>query len=169
VLFAVLALIHRDPVFGTGGSRVYYRKYASPPGRFSSAKLIEMLPMLYHARFDPNNTVRPVMRALWDTLLEQHFPQQHHQQLDLIQRKVVSFLVKKLVSALWRDREAACLALEAFLPRRSWQVSVFPILEDLFSSGLRVLDDMRESTRAAAISYMKVSFAACILTACCAV
>lgn len=158
VLFAVLALIHRDPVFGTGTSREFYRKYASPQVRFPSAKLVQMMPMLYHARFDPNGTVRPVMRALWDSLMEQHFPQQQHLQLDLIQRRVVAFLGQKLHSAQWRDREAACLALEAFLPRRSWSISVFPQLEELFNSGLRVLDDMRDSTRTAAIAYTKVCF-----------
>ena len=156
VLFAVLALIRRDPVFGTGSSRVYSREYASPQVTFPTAKLVQMLPMLFHARFDPNNTVRPVMRALWDALMQRHFPQQQHMQLDLVQRAVVSYLCQKLHSPQWRDREAACLALEAFLPRRSWQVSVFPLLEQLFHSALRVLDDMRDSTRTAAIAFTKV-------------
>jgi hypothetical protein len=164
----VLALIHRDPVFGTGASRAFYQKYAAPHVTFSTAKLVQMLPMLYHARFDPNNTVRPVMRALWDTLMEQHFPQQQHVQLDLIQKKVVTFLCQKLNSAQWRDREAACLALEAFLPRRSWAVSVFPQLEELFRAGLRVLDDTRDSTRTAAVAYTKVGqhFIRCLANNC---
>lgn len=155
-MFAVLALIRRDPTFGTGPSTPLQVKYASPAVHFPTPKLVEMLPMLYHARFDPNTTVRPVMRALWDTLLDAHFPGQQHLQLDLIQRKVVGFLCLRLQSAQWRDREASCLALEAFLPRRSWEVSVFPLLEELFNSALRVLDDMRDSTRGAAISFTKV-------------
>lgn len=152
----MLALIKRDPTFGAGPSRALQLKYASPSVHFPTQKLVEMLPMLYHARFDPNTTVKPVMRALWDTLLDKHFPQQQHLQLDLIQRRVVSFLCQKLQSSQWRDREASCLALEAFLPRRTWEVSVFPLLEDLFNSALRVLDDMRDSTRGAAISFTKV-------------
>lgn len=152
----MLALIKRDPTFGTGPSMSLQVTYAPPAVHFPTSKLVEMLPMLYHARFDPHTTVRPVMRALWDALMDKHFPQQHHLQLDLIQRRVVNFLCQKLQSAQWRDREAACLALEAFLPRRSWEVSVFPLLEELFNSAMRVLDDMRDSTRGAAISFTKV-------------
>ena len=156
ILFAVLALIKRDPTFGTGPSRHLAVEYAAPAVQLSSTKLIEMLPLLYHARFDPNTTVRPIMRALWETLMDTHFPQAAHLQLDLVQRRVVVFLVSKLSSPAWRDREAACLALEAFLPRRAWAVSVFPLLEELFHSALRALDDMRDSTRGAALAYTKV-------------
>lgn len=152
----MLSLIKRDPIFGTGPSRALQSKYAAPAVHMSSKRLVEMLPMLYHARFDPNTTVRPVMRALWDTLLEAHFPHGQHLQLDLVQRRVVAFLVQRLSSPNWRDREASCLALEAFLPRRAWAVSVFPLLEELFYSALKVLDDMRDSTRGAALAYTKV-------------
>ena len=74
----MLSLIKRDPIFGTGPSRALQSQYAAPAVHMSSKKLVEMLPMLYHARFDPNTTVRPVMRALWDTLLDAHFPETLH-------------------------------------------------------------------------------------------
>ena len=170
VLFAVLSLIKRDPTFGTGASRALQQKYRAPVARVEPAKLTAMLPMLYHARFDPNTTVRPVMRALWDCLLSAQADDSgsstsastgagaggQHVQLDLAQRRVVAYLCLKLRSPQWRDREASCLALEAFLPRRAWAVSVFPQLAELFNSGLKALDDVRDSTRGAAIAYMKV-------------
>ena len=71
------------------------------------------------------------------------------------QDAIVLYLCQQLGSAAWRDREAACLALESFLPQRAWLGCVRRRLDLLWNRGLRVLDDMRESTRAAALGFMK--------------
>ncbi|CAM9913305.1 unnamed protein product, partial [Ectocarpus fasciculatus] len=55
----------------------------------------------------------------------------------------------------WRDRECGCLALEAFISQRSWD-EIFPFLEELWHAGMQVLDDIRESTRTAAVGFTKV-------------
>ena len=70
----------------------------------------------------------------------------------------------------WKDREAACLALEAFISQRKW-TELFPYISRLWQAGIaknitlhldngktgmQVLDDIRDSTRIAAIGFTKV-------------
>jgi hypothetical protein len=187
--------------------------------RESPARLGRLLPSLYLATFDPHQSVRPVMRALWGQLLlgrgpggapsastsstasasastsasantagtdtdtgatgatgadagaaaaamgRLDRPVAHVPELDLAQTRVLALCCIRLQSKQWREREAACAALEALLPRCSWGVSVFPHLERLLLDGLRVLDDVRDSTRSAALNFFK-ALSAHIVRAC---
>jgi proteasome component ECM29 len=63
--------------------------------------------------------------------------------------------MSSLTNKSWREREAACSALEAFMPQRSW-LTMRPLVEGLWNRGMNVLDDVRDSTRVAAIGFMKV-------------
>ena len=67
-----------------------------------------------------------------------------------------------MCSPLWRERDSACLALESLIPQRSWQ-SLKEFMPELWSNGLKVLDDVRTSTRMAALDFMKVLFNLAIL------
>lgn len=167
ILFLVLSLIKRDPTLSLPSNQSMLAKYSAPFTYYESNSeidtfmkisrtVVDILPTLYHAKFDPNNTVRPVMIDLWKTMINKFISQHEFSILDLIQSKIVTYLIQCLHSKLWRDREAACLAFESFLPQRSWSISIFPFLNELFCSGLRVLDDVRDSTRLSALSFMKV-------------
>ncbi|KAJ1432761.1 hypothetical protein B484DRAFT_478556 [Ochromonadaceae sp. CCMP2298] len=224
LLFAALGLLRRDPTFGTtgggvspsaGSAALVRAKYAPPLVslglRESPARLGRLLPSLYLATFDPHQSVRPVMRALWGQLLlgrgpggapsanptsvstsasatastsniadtdagadagaaaaasgRLDRPVAHVPELDLAQTRVVALCCLRLQSKQWRERESACAALEALLPRCTWGVSVFPHLERLLLDGLCVLDDARDSTRTAALNCFK-ALSAHIVRAC---
>jgi len=108
--------------------------------------------MLFASRFEPNAAVRELIRTLWDKLVpaaEQKFI------LSENISKILKHLCNKLDCAQWRDRESACLALESILPQRAWS-TILPFMNELWLNGLRVLDDVRLSTRDAALGYMKV-------------
>jgi hypothetical protein len=93
-----------------------------------------------------------VMTQLWRLLIP---AQQQSALLSLYTPQVLAHLAASLASKQWRDREAACVALEAFLPTKTWS-RVRPSLLLLWTRGMRVLDDVRDSTRRAAIGFMKV-------------
>lgn len=260
----MLSLIKRDPIFNTATSttapsstdtattttthniiaagsqtsviRTIQRKYSAPLVRITDpVKLSLLLPMLYHAKYDPHSTVGPVMKALWENIIKTHYPaapsdHPHHQQqyavIYNLQKQIVAYLCVNLSSAVWRDREAACLGLEALLlvqhthssrndssssnnsvsgndnsnnsdstttattetenanestvsdsltnsatkttnnttittnnsinNKSIWSLSIRPSLPELFCKCLAVLDDIRDSTRIAALSYAKV-------------
>jgi len=162
LLFTVLSLIKRDPTFNADPSYFLYSKY-DPPRRYcdkaytndKKASFTEVLPALFHAKFDPNSVVRPVMKELWDTIVDAYFPAEKMTIIDFIQSKLIKLLHQYLSSKLWRDREAACLALDSILPHRDWCSAILPHVKKLFISGLLILDDVRESTRDAALSFMK--------------
>lgn len=163
LLFTVLSLIRRDPSFTADPNYFLFCKY-DPPRRYcdkasaadKKMSFIEVLPALFHAKFDPNTIVRPVMKELWDTIIDMYFPTEKVTIIDFMQsKKLFKLLHQQLSSKLWRDREAACLALHSILPHRDWCSAILPHVKKLFISGLFILDDVRESTRGAALSFMK--------------
>jgi hypothetical protein len=153
IVFGVLSLIRRHPSFGATDtpSEEVYRRYRPAIARVPVAKMQTLLPMLFAARFDPYDTVREVMRELWDVLV----PAENAHLTILLQSRIMRHLAGMLSSPVWRDREAACVALENFLVRRSWK-QVRPRLETLWRGGMRVLDDVRDSTRMASLGLVKV-------------
>jgi hypothetical protein len=42
--------------------------------------------------------------------------------LPVLQKEIIVYLSRCLKSSLWSEREAACNALEAFLPLRPWAI-----------------------------------------------
>jgi hypothetical protein len=151
VVFAVLALIQRDPSFGIGESSLLRFTYQSPVVHIDKKKTKDLLPSLFLAKYDPSPPIRALMKQLWHTLIT---AQGLQKLLVVLQNEVIKYLCTSLNSKQWREREAACCALEAFLPLRPWSV-VRALGDDLWSSGMSVLDDVRDSTRIAAVGLMK--------------
>jgi hypothetical protein len=151
VVFAVLALIQRDPSFGIGESSLLRFTYQSPVVHIDKKKTKDLLPSLFLAKYDPSPPIRALMKQLWNTLIT---AQGLQKLLVVLQNEVIKYLCVSLNSKQWREREAACCALEAFLPLRPWSV-VRALGDDLWSSGMSVLDDVRDSTRIAAVGLMK--------------
>ena len=151
IVFAVLSLIRRDPSFGATDSptAVLYKRYKPPIAKVDPRKMDSLIPYALRSQFDPYDTVREVMRELWATLV----PAEWHLTV-LLQGQILTFLSNQLYSPVWRDREAACLALENFLVRRSWK-QVKPRLVSMWTAGLKVLDDVRDSTRLASLGFIK--------------
>lgn len=154
LVFAVLSLIRRDPSFGCTGSdtEAIYITYKPPIAKIDKNKTKALLPMLYQARFDPTSAIRDVMRSLWTILIPS---ETESSMLRGHESEIIKYLANSLSSPQWRDREASCLALESFIPQRTW-TKIRPYLEVLWEGGMRVLDDVRDSTRLAAVGFMKV-------------
>jgi len=155
VVFGVLSLIRRDPAFGTaeGDTEQLYAGYKPPLTRVDRSRIKELIPMLFLAKHDPYPTVKDVMKRLWDMLVT---PEYQRFVLSIpLQNKIIDFLGSNLISPVWRDREASCAALEIFLVQRSWP-QLRPRINLLWSGGMAVLDDVRDSTRLAALGYVKV-------------
>ncbi len=152
LLFAVLALVRRDVTFGIEDTAGIYAAYKAPKTVVSDAKLVVLLPMLYHARFNPNTVIRDIMRQLWSNLI----PEEGRQKALVAeyQSAMLAYCVTNLSSNMWRDREASCNALEQLMAICSW-ATISTQVEPLYTLGLNVLDDVRHSTRAVSISFMK--------------
>ena len=152
VVFAVLALIQRDPSFGIGETNNLRLIYQAPMIRIEKSKIRGLIPSLYLAKHDPSPPVKMLMKQLWESLVIIPGLQKY---LITLQAEVIKYLCLSLSSKQWREREASCAALESFLPLRPWSV-VRVMGEELWQAGILVLDDIRDSTRLAAVGYMKV-------------
>ncbi|QIX00250.1 hypothetical protein AMS68_005767 [Peltaster fructicola] len=104
----------------------------------------KLYPKLYRYRFDPNSGVRRSMNDIWNALvkdsgatIDKHFDA-------IIQDLLVSILGKE-----WRVRQASCAAVADLLQGRSLE-KYESYLEDVWDKCFKVLDDIKESVRAAA-------------------
>lgn len=153
IVFAVLGLIVRDPSYGAEGSdtEVFCNQYKPPSIKIEWDRVRRILPMLFLAKFDPNSSIREIMRKLWSILIP--FDQESAL-LSAHSDEIIAELTSNLKSRQWKDRESACLALESLIPQRPWK-RLRPSLPTLWEYGMDVLDDIRDSTRVAALGYMK--------------
>ena len=103
-------------------------------------------PKLFRYRFDPNPNVQRSMNEIWKALvkdpnavIDQHF--------DLIMED----LLKSVISGReWRAREASCAAITDLVQGR--EVEAFEkYLDEIWKVAFKVLDDVKESVRAAAM------------------
>jgi len=151
IVFGCFSLLRRDPSFGVGETEVLYNRYKPAMAKINASRIKAILPILYMSKYEPLQQIREVMRSLWDALITpdlQIFVAASH-------KEFLKHFAANLASKSWREREAACLALESYLPQRNWNTDVKPFVEPLFLEGLRVIDDMRDSVRTAAIGFMR--------------
>ncbi|KAF2221530.1 armadillo-type protein [Elsinoe ampelina] len=99
---------------------------------------------LYRYRFDPNEGVRRSMQGIWNSLVkdggktvEAHF------------EGIVEDLLGNILGKEWRTRQACCAALADLVQGRGLE-RYEPYLERIWERCFRVLDDIKESVRAAA-------------------
>ncbi|GAB1310705.1 proteasome component M29 [Madurella fahalii] len=121
-------------------------------GRFGLSNILseseldpKLYPKLYRYRFDPNTNVQRSMNDIWKALvkdsnavLETHFD------------SIMSDLLKSIFGKEWRVREASCAAISDLISGRP-----FPKYEryykDIWTSALKVLDDVKATVRNAAL------------------
>ena len=119
VVFAVLSLIQRDPSFGIGETNLLKYIYHAPIINIDTNKIIELIPSLFLAKFDPSVPVKALMKQLWETII---ISKKLTKLVIILQTKILDYLLLNLSSKQWRERESACSALESFLPLRPWTV-----------------------------------------------
>ena len=154
VVFTVLTLIKRDIEYGAPGSdtEVYYNRYKPMSPTLSYENIYKILPNLYLAKFNPVTSIREVMKSVYKTIITDD----NKMVLQSLHKNIINTLSLNLVNISWKDRQAACHALDEYLHYAflNWTV-LKPYAEALFVNGLRVLDDLRDSVRIAALGFMK--------------
>ena len=150
LFFSLLYLLLDGNIFA---NKKLVQRYCPFPVRLDVDRIRKLLPMLFMCKFDPTAKIRELMRKLWDTVVAPLFDVQVQTSVT-VQNEIIKFLINSLGNYNWRERETACLALDSYLVLRSWYV-LFPFLAELWSLGLRAIDDLRESTKLSALAFMK--------------
>jgi hypothetical protein len=173
VLMTALSLVRFDLVFGK--NETYYIAKLFPLPDFSNqlslTKLNEIIPMLYIAKFDPVQTIREIMQTVYQQFLASHnekdifFPPSSaaspstSTSVNPTVKALFQLFNQNLLNPLWRERDATCFALENFLLSYASHLSYNALLKEylpiFLEKGLKLLDDLRESTRKIASNLMK--------------
>eukprot|EP01117_Protostelium_nocturnum_P011614 TRINITY_DN4217_c0_g1_i1.p1 TRINITY_DN4217_c0_g1~~TRINITY_DN4217_c0_g1_i1.p1 ORF type:complete len:1816 (+),score=559.90 TRINITY_DN4217_c0_g1_i1:158-5605(+) len=110
--------------------------------------LPQLVPKLYRSSFDPNPKIAESMKNILKSMVD------YKKALTDFFPQIMKDLLDAMVTNLWRNRESACSALTEVLQGRSYQ-EVQPFLGELWYRGFRVIDDIKESVRAVAKSFLK--------------
>ena len=110
----------------------------------------KLYPSLYRYRFDPSSTVQRSMNDIWNALvkdssgtIEKHFD------------AIMDDLLQNIFGREWRTRQASCAAIADLVQGRSLE-RYERYLEKIWNACFKVLDDIKESVRAAAASLARV-------------
>lgn len=136
-------------------------EYKAPTVHIDKDQIKRMLPMLFIAKYDPSPAVRSVMKDLWYNLSSTGTSYSlsvgdADGLLQTEQSAILLCMLECLTSRVWRERESASWALEAFLPDKRWSFLWPQHIPVLLDKGLNVMDDVRDSTRQASVGFMKV-------------
>lgn len=114
------------------------------------AKNPKLYPKLYRYRFDPNPNVQRSMSDIWDALVKdssatirEHFD------------TIMEDLLKNILTKEWRVRQACCGGVAELVQGRSFEMYE-KYLGQIWTLCFKVLDDIKESVRAAAASLARV-------------
>ncbi|KAF4333219.1 proteasome-associated ECM29 like [Fusarium beomiforme] len=120
-------------------------------GRFGLSNILsesevdpKLYPKLYRYRFDPNQNVQRSMDDIWKALvkdsgavLSTHFD------------AILDDLLKSILGREWRMREASCAAISELIQGQPF-IKYEKRYRDIWTSALKVLDDVKGSVREAA-------------------
>jgi proteasome component ECM29 len=90
-----------------------FASIAKLAGKQLEPYVAQLVPKLYRYQYDPNPRVRDAMTHIWHALVDEP-----KQALDEHFAAVVKELLREMGGRLWRNREAACLALADLLQAR---------------------------------------------------
>ena len=110
----------------------------------------KMYAALYRYRFDPNSNVRQSMNGIWNALVRQPAAT-----IDSYFELIAEDLITHLTGREWRARQASCAALGDLLQGRQL-AQIRPYLDRAWSQCFKVLDDIKETVRAAATGLARV-------------
>lgn len=121
-------------------------------GRFGLSNILsesevdpKLYPKLFRYRFDPNGNVQRSMDDIWKALVKDS-----NATIDTHFDAIIGDLLKSILGREWRVREASCAAISDLIQGRP-----FPQYEkyyrDIWTSALKVLDDVKGSVREAAL------------------
>lgn len=110
------------------------------------AKNTRIYPKLFRYRFDPNPNVQRSMNAIWLALVKDpnavitaHFDE------------IITDLLKSMLAGReWRMRQASCTAIADLIQGRQPEV-YSKYVDEIFTKAFKLVDDIKESVRAAAL------------------
>ncbi|KHN98933.1 proteasome component ECM29 [Metarhizium album ARSEF 1941] len=120
-------------------------------GRFGLSDILsesevdpKLFPKLYRYRFDPNGNVQRSMDDIWKALVkDSNATIDHH--FDAI----IQDLLRSILGREWRVREASCAAISDLIQGRPFR-QYEEYYREVWTSALKVLDDVKGSVREAA-------------------
>jgi proteasome component ECM29 len=110
-----------------------------------------IVPRLYRSRFSPDPKNRIAMHRLWESLVGK----KSKKTIDKYFGKIITLTLPALADPQWREREAACEALNDLLSIGRKAVEVLPYLDTLWESAMKVADDIKETVAVAAVKLVK--------------
>ncbi|SCU84868.1 LAFA_0D12508g1_1 [Lachancea sp. 'fantastica'] len=110
----------------------------------------KFIPLLYRYRFDPFRNVADAMNGIWQTLIRSTA-----ETVSTFYDLIMDEVLKGMGAKDWRVREASSYALVDLLNFGS-DSSYCENLEAIWTMAFRVMDDVKESVRSAAIKLTKV-------------
>ncbi|KAB8240591.1 proteasome stabiliser-domain-containing protein [Aspergillus flavus] len=110
------------------------------------AKNPKIYPKLFRYRFDPNPNVQRSMNTIWQALVKDpaaiisdHFDE------------IMDDLLRSMLAGReWRVRQASCAAIADLIQGRQPE-KYFKYMEEIFLKAFKLIDDIKESVRAAAL------------------
>lgn len=121
-------------------------------GRFGLSNILsesevdpKLYPKLFRYRFDPNSNVQKSMDDIWKSLVKDS-----NATIETYFDDILEDLLKSIVGREWRMREASCAAISDLIQGRPF-VRYEKSYRDIWTSALRVLDDVKGSVREAAL------------------
>ncbi|KAF2810350.1 ARM repeat-containing protein [Mytilinidion resinicola] len=110
----------------------------------------KLYPKLYRYKFDPNPNVQRSMTDIWNALvkdssatIDKHFD------------AIMTDLLESILTKEWRVRQACCAAVADLVQGRDLE-KYEKYLDQIWDKCFKVLDDIKESVRAAAASLARV-------------
>ena len=103
-------------------------------------------PKLYRYRFDPNPNVQRSMNEIWKALVKDS-----NAVIDQNFDAILEDLLKSIFGREWRVREASCAAIADLVQGRDVE-KYEKHLNDIWSVAFKVLDDIKETVRIAAMT-----------------
>ena len=103
-------------------------------------------PKLYRYRFDPNPNVQRSMNEIWKALVRDP-----NAVIDQNFGAILEDLLKSILGKEWRVREASCAAIADLVQGRDVE-KYEKYLNDIWSVAFKVLDDIKETVRIAAMT-----------------
>ncbi|XP_075231899.1 proteasome adapter and scaffold protein ECM29 [Lycorma delicatula] len=109
----------------------------------------KIIPKLYRYQFDPTPKVQNSMASIWHALVPET-----NKTVDQYHREIFEDLITNLTSGQWRIRISCCSALSDFLVTGGKGVfdDCIDLIPNLWNQLFRVMDDVHEQTRQAAIN-----------------
>lgn len=103
-------------------------------------------PKLYRYRFDPNPNVQRSMNEIWKALVKDP-----NKVIDENFDLILEDLLKTILGKEWRSREASCAAIADLVQGREVE-KYEKHLNDIWEVAFKVLDDIKETVRTAAMT-----------------